>query len=347
MIRATTNGTMKAYRVNLNNSTLRLNSARNTVLTERNFNSYAEDPAAAAESFQLRRSFLQVSSQLEVSESVARKFDTAYSAIDSVVSMVDNQADNSALQAALAASNDTAGVGRNALGGQLIQMADSIIQSLNCKHGDQYIFSGADGLRVPFTWEGEGADRKLYYRGYQVDENNETLTYLSAKETRYLDVGIGLEEDENNNLITSSAFDSTLQGIDVLGFGTDEEGLPNNVATIIYRMGYLLTQCDEETGEWASEADKEEYRALLNKFQPAASDLKEYHVEMSTKANYLHNNQQILESTAYTLNEQIVAIEECDLADAITSFSWAQYCYNAALKMGNSILSESLMDYVR
>ena len=32
-----------------------------------------------------------------------------------------------------------------------------------------------------------------------------------------------------------------------------------------------------------------------------------------------------------------------DLADAITSFSWAQYCYNAALKMGNSILSESLM----
>ena len=72
-----------------------------------------------------------------------------------------------------------------------------------------------------------------------------------------------------------------------------------------------------------------------------------YHVEMSTKANYLHNNQQILESTAYTLNEQIVAIEECDLADAITSFSWAQYCYNAALKMGNSMLSESLMDFLR
>ena len=35
MIRATTNGVMKAYRVNLNKSTLRLNSARDTVLTER------------------------------------------------------------------------------------------------------------------------------------------------------------------------------------------------------------------------------------------------------------------------------------------------------------------------
>ena len=92
MIRATTNATMKAFRVNLNKSTLRLNSARNTVLTERNFNSYAENPAAAAESFQLRRSFMQVSAQLDVSESIARKFDTAYGAIDSVVSMVDNNA---------------------------------------------------------------------------------------------------------------------------------------------------------------------------------------------------------------------------------------------------------------
>lgn len=347
MIRATTNATMKAFRVNLNNSTLRLNSARNTVLTERNFNSYSENPAAAAESFQLRRSFMEVSAQLDVSESVARKFDTAYSAIDSVVSMVDNQADSSALKAALSASTDTSGAGRNALGGQLIQMADSIIQTLNCKHGDQFIFSGADGLNVPFTWEGEGADRHLLYRGYPVDENSDTLKYLSEKETRYLDVGIGLEEDENNNLITSSAFNSSLQGISVLGYGSDEDGLPNNVATVVYRMGHLLTKCDKETGEWASEEDREEFSALLDKFETSASSLKEYHVEMSTKASYLQSNRQVLEDTAYTLNEQILAIDQCDLADAITSFSWAQYCYNAALKMGNSILTESLMDYVK
>jgi flagellar hook-associated protein 3 FlgL len=47
-----------------------------------------------------------------------------------------------------------------------------------------------------------------------------------------------------------------------------------------------------------------------------------------------------------TLNEQFLDIEQCDLADAITSFSWAQYCYNAALKVGNQILSQSLIDYM-
>ena len=35
------------------------------------------------------------------------------------------------------------------------------------------------------------------------------------------------------------------------------------------------------------------------------------------------------------------------MADSITSFIWAQYCYNAALKVGNNVLSESLMDYLR
>jgi len=353
MIRATTNGTLKAYRTNLNKSTLRLNSARDKVLTQRNFNSYAEDPSAAAESFQLRRSFLRVSAQLDVSESVARKFDTAYSAIDSVVSMVDNQADGSALSAVLAAVNDPTGGGRTALGGELKQLAEGIVQALNCKYGDQYIFSGADGLTVPFEWHETADGRQLFYRGYRMDAteaNNpndfSALTFVTDHEARYVDVGVGLEEDENGNLITSSAFDSTLQGSAVLGWGSDDNGDPNNIASIIYRMGTILSNCDEETGAWKTEAEQQEFIRLMNKFSDSSSELKKYHVDMSTKASYLANNQSVLEDTAYTLNEQILAIDECDLADAITSFSWAQYCYNAALKMGNSVLSESLMDYI-
>lgn len=352
MIRATTNGVMKAYRVNLNKSTLRLNSARDTVLTERNFNSYAEDPSAAAEAFQLRRTFMSVSSQLDISESVARKFDTAYGAIDSVVNMVDNAASGSAMQAVINAANDPTGAGRTALGTELMQLADSIVQALNCKYGDQYIFSGADGLTLPFEWNGEGENRILCYRGLGVSDASQqsTLEYLSTHEARYVDVGIGLTEDENDQLIKSSAFDSVLQGIGVLGYGTstvDGIEVPNNIGEIVYRMGYILSQCDQETGKWASDDQKAEFQALMEHFDQSSSELKKYHVDMSTKADYLKNNQSVLENTAYTLNEQILAVEQCDLADAITSFSWAQYCYNAALKMGNSILSESLMDYVK
>ena len=356
MIRATTNGVMKNYRVNLNKSTLRLNSARDTVLTERNFNTYAEDPAAAAQSFQLRRSFMQVDSQLAISEAVTRKFNTAYSALDNVVNLVDNTREGSAMSAVMTGATATTGSGRTALGQELLQLADSIIETMNCKYGDHFVFSGADGLEVTFTWQGTGENRQLLYRGIPVDAATgsadcNTLDYLSTEESRFVDIGIGLEEDENGDLIETSAFDSVLQGINALGYGEDADGDPKNIASIIYRMGYILSECDEETGEWKVDANgvsqQEEFMRLMDKFNASATSLKKDHVHLTTKADYLAKNQNLLEDTAYTLNEQIIEIEQCDLADAITSFSWAQYCYNAALKMGNSILSESLMDYIR
>ena len=55
MIRATTGGVLKSYRRNLMNSFIARNKAQDTVLTQRNFNSYAEDPTSAARAFKLRK----------------------------------------------------------------------------------------------------------------------------------------------------------------------------------------------------------------------------------------------------------------------------------------------------
>ena len=43
MIRSTTNGVLKSYRYNLQRSSYTLNKAMNTVLTGRNFDTYAAD----------------------------------------------------------------------------------------------------------------------------------------------------------------------------------------------------------------------------------------------------------------------------------------------------------------
>jgi flagellar hook-associated protein 3 FlgL len=84
----------------------------------------------------------------------------------------------------------------------------------------------------------------------------------------------------------------------------------------------------------------------MSKLETASANLKSAYVQVDAKASFLESNDEQLETKADTLNEQFLEIEQCDLADAITSFSWAQYCYNAALKVGNSILSQSLIDYM-
>ncbi|MBR2894351.1 MAG: hypothetical protein IKC03_01660, partial [Oscillospiraceae bacterium] len=204
---------------------------------------------------------------------------------------------------------------------------------------------------IPFTWDDNG---QLCYRNIPVDvsekdnpEKYTSLQYFSDGEHRFVDIGVGLKEDRNNDLIESSAFDSALQGINFLGWGVDENGDPNNIASIVNRMGQILSNCDEETGAWKNAEEQQEYMRLAEKFSASATELKKSHVALSTQAGFLKDNQELLENTSYNLNEQILEVEQCDLADAITSFSWAQYCYNAALKMGNSLLNESLMDYLK
>jgi flagellar hook-associated protein 3 FlgL len=268
--------------------------------------------------------------------------------------MVDTTASNSALSAVLQGANDATGSGRTALGAELTQLADSVVQSMNNKYGDDYIFAGADGLNVPFTWDNDG---NLCYRGVRVTPELDadgkivdptTVDKLDtlSDEASYVDIGLGIQTDDNGDVISSSAFNQALAGINYLGYGVDEDGDPKNIAEILKKMGNILSACDDSSGEWASEDDEATFERLMTKLENASSNMKSALVELDTKASFLESNSNNLETTADTLNEQFLDIEQCDLADAITSFSWAQYCYNAALKVGNRILSQSIIDYI-
>jgi flagellar hook-associated protein 3 FlgL len=358
-IRATTNGVLMGYRANLNTSLVTLNKARDTVLTQRNFDSFGEDPAAATQAFKLRRSWHRTDAQYTVNQSTTLKFDSAWTTLESVSDMIDTNASNSALTAALYGNTDTTAAGRNALGEELSQLADSIVQAMNTQYGDNFIFSGADGQNVPFTWSSDG--KSLLYRGVDVTTGaytttdaagnvtnypaNATVLETLANEANYVDIGLGMKLDDDGNVISSSVFNDSLPGINYLGYGKDSDGVSKNIVVIIKRMGTILSNCTSD-GSWASDDEAEEFNRLINKMEDASSNFKSNLVQLDTKASFLSENSTRLLTAADTINEQFLEIEQCDLVDAITSFSWAQYCYNAALKVGNSILSQSLIDYM-
>lgn len=350
MIRTTTNGVLKGYRYHLQRSSYTLNKATNTVLTQRNFDTFAEDPATAARCFQMRRSFQQVSSQHDIGESVVRKYDQAWSVLGKVVDDVDNRISSSSYAEILSSLNDATASGRNALGQSLTQLADGIVQAMNARYGDNFVFAGADGLNVPFTWEGEGENRHLCYRGMNVDDPacQEKLKALCEGEKKYVDIGFGLKEDADGNVIDSSVFDSALHGIEFLGYGVDDQGDPQNIVSIISKMGQILSRCDSESGSWAPGTDdKEAFQRLAKKFESSADILQDKYTALDTRSNFIKSNQKQLVHNADTLQEQFLGLEDVNLADAISYLAWSQHCYNAALKVGNGILSQSLMDYLQ
>lgn len=451
MIRATTGGVLKSYRANLMNSFISMNRARDTVLSQRTFNSYAEDPAAAAKAFRLRKSRMTVDSQHSICSDALKKYETGFSCLQAIDEVLDtkNGEPSSAMKTlkgtTLTMLNDPSGDAREQLTKVLDQMSEMLVQNMNQKYGDNFIFAGADGHNVPF----EIKNGELFYRGVSVDaavpnvitngkdadgnpipmkvnttaqpplvdtnggsyvkmdtsalikgtdynaldaaarpqilfkDNHgnaqrfnekgepddagdyflnmdkaktmtikeyddqvleaEKLEYLKG-ETNYVDIGLGFQENEKGNLIGSSAFDAALNGVNFLGSGLDEDGDPKNIYSLVQKLKGIGAKIHD--GEQWTDADYDEFNRLVGKLELASSDFKTEFTNMAASTTKLQNNEKLLEENFYNLQEQYAAIEDVDMVDSITSFIWAQYCYNAALKVGNSVLSESLMDYL-
>lgn len=347
MIRVTTNGTLRGYRANLTRSSSTLNNARDKVLTQSNYTSYAEDPAAATQAFRLRRAFSRVSSQLESTGSLYSKLSSACDALNSIKGSL---ADGQAKISALAGLDDSTAAGRQPLGQVIGSAADSIVQILNSRYGSSFIFGGKDALGdAPFKMEEISGQRVLTYRGVPVDaaEGSDDYKQLQAmaKEESFVDIGSGLTE-EGGKLIPTSAFNGALSGLSFVGYGVDEDGDPKNMASIMQKLSDIFGRCDPNTGAWASQQDREDANRLTNKLTGSIDEITNQWTALDGRTTYLKTSTSRLSLLATNLNEQILDIEQVDLASAITDFSWAQYCYNAALKVGNGILSQSLIDYM-
>lgn len=442
MIRATTGGVLKSYRRNLMNSFIARNKAQDTVLTQRNFNSYAEDPTSAARAFKLRKARMTVQSQYSVCTDTHKKFQTGWSSLEGISKLIDTETAEpmkTLTGTTLSMLNDPTGDAREQLTKVLDQISQTIVQNLNQKYGENFIFSGADGHNVPF----EIKDDKLYYRGVPVDaavpnvvmdggapmgidpatglvdangttyvkdpasslvkrstfdamdpadqpkilkqnanpgdpqhfnENGvpdpngeyylnldqaETMTkeeYETAvsdaeklkylmNEKQFVDIGLGFQENENGQLIESSAYNAALNGLTFIGYGLDADGDPKNIYSLVQKMKEISSRVKD--GEKWTDEDYDEFDGLVKKLERASSEFKTEFTNMSAGTQKLENNVELLEDNFYNLQEQYADIEDVDMADALTSFVWAQYCYNAALKVGNSVLSESLMDYLK
>ena len=348
MIRVTTNGTMRGYKSSLMRSSNTLNAARNKVLTQSNYSSYAEDPAAATQAFKLRRSFSRTNAQLESTKALNKKFSTACDALSSVKG---DLTDGQAKIAALAGLNDANASGRQPLGEVLKSSAESIVQIMNSQYGSAFIFGGKDSLGdAPFQLATrDDGSRYITYRGIDVNAAEGTDEYAQlkamAQETSYVDVGSGLTEVDGE-LISSSAFNGALTGITFIGYGEDKDGDPKNLGSVMLELSDIFKRCDADSGAWASDQDKEDATRLTKKLTDGIDEITNQWTALDGRTSYLTTSETRLTQMADNLNEQILGIEQADLASAITDFSWAQYCYNAALKVGNSILSQSLIDYM-
>lgn len=336
MMRVTTNGTLRTYRGHLARATLNQFQSMNTVLTQRRFTSYADSPSLATQSFRLHSAYARNTAQQSMSEEMISKYEAAGSSLQQLQSQYLD-----ALDAAEQGQDDSKAGARVQLGETLKGIAEGMVQTLNAQYGEKFIFAGADGDNAPF----ELKDGKLLFRGLDVnDPANEAAFKEMAGETAYVDIGLGMQLDENEQVVPSTAFNSAISGIGLLGYGTTD-GIPNNMISTIAELGEIYSRADSETG-YLNPTDSDRAEALFDNLQDSNSDFRANWTKLDTQAQFLKSNDTRLTSTGDTLQTQYEGLDRVDLADALTTFAYAQYSYNAALRVGNDILSQSFIDYM-
>ncbi len=338
-MRITTNAILRNYKSNLGNSLSNLDSARNKVMTGRKFTATAEDPSNALRAAVLERKYARNEDYLNLVKDVQSFQDSQ----EDAAMQINNIAKQLSKQYGLEALNGTNGslTTRETYADAWRGAQESILLSLNASYEGKYVFAGGDGLNAPFKLEKDAAGKQvLTYRGVDVSgadpKDMDNLDSLS-KEKLFVDLGFGLNIEDDGSIDSSSAFNTCLPGINLVGYGTDDDGDAKNM---ILLMGQIADELEKP------DFDYERYRELLGKFDNKRDDVLEVVTTLGTQTEFLTTTKDRLENNEISLSTQIDNVVNIDMAEAIMNFSWAQYAYNASLKVGNNILTPSFIDFM-
>nr|WP_317379153.1 flagellin [uncultured Faecalimonas sp.] len=339
-MRITTNAIIRNYRSNLGASLSNLDSARTKVMTGRQFISAAENPGAALRSSTLYRKYARNQDYLSSVKDVQSFQDSQEDAAMQINDLASTLSKQYGLEA-LNGTNGSADI-RKTYADAWRGAQESMLLSLNATYEGKFVFAGNDGQEAPFKLgPDKNGKQTLFYRGIDVnstDPKDQALLEELSKEASYVDLGFGMTTDKNGKTDPSSAFNTSLPGINLVGYGQDDKGNPKNMVLLAGQIADTL-----ETEPF----DKAKYEELLNSFDKGRTDVLEQVTTLGTKTEFLETTKERLETNEINLATQIDSLVNVDMAGAITEFSWAQYAYNAALKVGTNILSPSFIDFMK
>jgi flagellar hook-associated protein 3 FlgL len=337
-MRISTNAIIRNYKSNLAASVANLNKSRDHVMTQRSFNSAAENPAAAARASQLHRKYYKNLDNLDTLSDVQSRQDGQEDALMQISSAMRTISSDYNIQA-MSGDKQTPET-RQTFAAAIRQFQKSMTLSLNTTYEDTFLFAGADGKNPPFMLSEDG--KTLTYRGIDVNAAPGSQDYKDldklSKETLYVDLGMGLSLDGIDRVVPSSAFNLSLPGIKAIGFGKDADGLSDNVIVLAGQLADALE---------ADNFDSDAYGKLMDKFKGLGSNVLNEITNLGVKSEFLNTTKDRLENNDISLQEQMLKVEGMDPAAAITDYMWNQYAYDAALKVGTSILSPSFIDFMK
>jgi len=334
-MRITTSMMTNKYLKNLNKSAATMNYLNEKVSTGRKFFKGSEDPISAIKAYKLRREYRET----EMYDTNISDTDSFLTIAETNLTEISNNLGNVYTAYLRGITGTMSSDEREIIAKEIENIQESMLNSLNSKISDRYVFGGTSKDEIPFKVDASG---NLLYKGVDVISGDSTTLGKLANENLHIDLGLGMKFDENGNLNKDTVFDLSMSGIKFMGYGstTSEDGtteIPNNLYSLVGKIKDQLRD---------SNFSYDNISPYIEKFEKQKTSVLISITDIGTKTKYLDFLKTRNEDNQLSLNEKIDGVEHINTADAIIDFKMQEYSYNAALSMGNKILQNSFIDFM-
>lgn len=233
---------------------------------------------------------------------------------------------------------------------ELEGLQGQIMQISNAQFGGKHLFAGSGSGSAPF----ESRGGELFYNGYPVDDivtdangkpamvdpGDPTKTIpLNFNKDIFVDIGMGLQMNgSGTNMSTDprSAVKLSTSGLEAFGFGTDADGMPSNLHSL---LGKIIT--DLKAGNTV-EMDKD-----VAKLTSVHDTLLMSVTDIGTRAKYLDDSMERLEIENINLKTTQQELEAIPLDEESINNKTAEMSWMVTLQLGSKIIPPSIFDFIR
>ena len=215
-MRVTSKMMQRTYLKNVNSLTSGTQNSLNQLSSGMKLFKASENTAAAVKAYQVRTSL----NRNEGYTSNLSHADAVLTSSESVLLGIEDRLKEAKAKITQALNTTNSDSERATIATELASIQDQIFQAMNSNDSGFYIFGGSNSDSKPFDTDANG---NLTYNGHTLadlpNDPTDTTVHALSHDALYLDVGLAPELDENENIISSTVFEYSITGIDVMGYG--------------------------------------------------------------------------------------------------------------------------------
>lgn len=327
------------YTNNLNSLAEDVNDLSNQVASGRKYSRTSEDVSSAIKGYQIRRSLAKIEGyqdNISHAQDFLTNSETTLSGVEESLS----EACDKILQGMNGTQSDDE---KAIIATELRTIQESLLATLNTSSSDVYIFGGSNTETEPFTLDSDG---NLLYNGEAVDDLVDGSSELKAlqDDSLYVDIGLGVSFTATGEVDRNTVFNYSIPGINFVGNGTTTLDDGTEASNNIYNLLGQIADAFETGGDSTEMTEKLE--GLYGHFKDVMQESYQTTTEIGSKTNYLDFMTERYETQNYNLEARQTEVEGVDATAVYIDYQTQQVAYTAALQLGNSVIQQSVFDYM-